>query len=85
MKRIKIPSLAPIRLGDFDHRITPAVICVLLMPQRLRESFSFLATLQASFYSLIPGLTGLPGYHHYLIKDICARRQVMFNLKPNQH
>jgi hypothetical protein len=77
MKRIKIPSLAPIRLGDFDHRITPAVINALLQPQRLRESFSFLTKPPSLFYSFIPVSPGLHGYHNR-IKDIYALRQMMF-------
>jgi hypothetical protein len=78
MKRIKIPSIASINIGDFDRRITPAVINALLKPQRLRESFSFLTKPSILFYSLIPVSSSLPGYHHNLIKDISAQRQIMF-------
>lgn len=79
MKRIKIPSLASIPIDSFDRRITPAVINALLMPQRLRESFSFLTELPDSFSFLIPVSTSLPGYHHYLVKNIIARRRLLFN------
>jgi hypothetical protein len=77
MKRIKTPSLASINLDDVDRRITPAVINVLLMPQRLRESFSFLTKPPILFYSFIPVSTSLPGYH-YLIKNIYASRRMLF-------
>lgn len=77
MKRIKIPSSAPIHLGDFDHRITPAVINALLQPQRLRESFSFLTKPAELFYSFFPVSKSLHGYQN-LIKDIYACRQMMF-------
>ena len=83
MKRIKIPSLAPIHLGDFDHRITPAVICALLMPQRLRESFSFLAKPSASFYSLISVSASLPGYYHLFNKEHMPLQAQNVHLKPN--
>jgi hypothetical protein len=79
MKRIKIPSSASIHLDSFDRRITPAVIYALLMPQRLRESFSFLTEPPNMFYSLIPVSTSLPGYYHYHIKNTIARRQLLFN------
>jgi len=79
MKRIKIPSIASIHLDDLDPRIAPAVINTLLKPQRLRESFSFLTEPPESFYSLIAVSTSLPGYHHYLIKNIIACRRSMFN------
>jgi hypothetical protein len=77
MKRIKIPSSAPIHLGDFDHRITPAVTEVLLNPQGLKESFSFLTKPRRLFNSFIPVSPGLPGYN-YLIQKISACRQMMF-------
>jgi hypothetical protein len=79
MKRIKIPSLASIHIDSFDRCITPAVINALLMPQWLRESFSFLTEPSNLFNSLIPVSTSLPGFHHYRIKNIIARRRLMFN------
>ena len=74
MKRIKIPSIASIQLDDLGPRIAPAVIITLLMPQRLRESFSFLTEPPNLFYSQIPVWTSLPGYDHYRIKNIITYR-----------
>ena len=77
MKRIKIPSLASIRLDDFSRRIPPAGNCAVLLPLRLRESFSFLTYPPILFNPFNTVAASLHGYYHPG-KDMRVFKESMF-------
>lgn len=77
MKRIETPSIAPIHLGVFSRRMTPAGCPALLKPQRLKELFFLLTKTPATYNPFNIVTACLPGYN-YLLQDISSRKRSTF-------